>query len=55
MRGLLILRFLDDKAVSRMDEASAIAELLAAPDAKSETKPASIIAGTLAPPAPSLE
>ena len=30
MRGLLILRFLDDKAVSGMNEASAIAELLAA-------------------------
>jgi ATP-dependent Clp protease ATP-binding subunit ClpA len=30
MRGLLIPRFLDDKAVSGMDEASAIAELLAA-------------------------
>jgi hypothetical protein len=30
MRGLLILRFLDDKAVVGVDEASAIEELLAA-------------------------
>ena len=30
MLGLLILRFLDDKAVPGMDEAGAIAELLAA-------------------------
>jgi hypothetical protein len=30
MRGLLILRFLDDKAELGMDEAGAIAELLAA-------------------------